>query len=90
MPADLQTFRAVVSVHPLGNGKHFDSITQVAAGHIIKARLFCGYLRGSSLRVLYHYAEQEQKIELIALYAKDDKENEDKKRIREYLRSRQY
>lgn len=84
---DLQEFRSVVSVVPLGNSKHFNIITQNEALYIIKARLFCRYLKGSSLRVIYAYFEQEQRIEFIELYFKGKKENEDHGRIKEYLKN---
>ena len=82
---DLQQFRNVVSVDPLGNQKHFAVIAQSEHVHIVKARLFCRYLKGSSLRIIYSYCEQEQRIEFIELYFKGDKENEDRQRVKEYL-----
>ena len=85
LPDDLQEFRNVVSVIPLGNSKHFNIITRAGGLYIIKARLFCRYLKGSSLRVIYAYFEEDLRIELIELYYKRIKENEDRNRIREYL-----
>ena len=82
---DLREFRNVVSVVPLGNRKHFTVIAQNENLHIVKARLFCRYLKGSSLRVIYSYFEQEQRIEFIEIYFKEDKENEDRHRVKEYL-----
>jgi len=84
---DLQEFQNVVSAVPLGNSKHFNIITQTEVVYIIKARLFCRHLRGSSLRVIYAYFEQEQKIEFVEIYYKGDKENENRERIKEYLNS---
>ena len=86
---DLQEFRSVLSVVPLGNSKHFDIITQTEVLHIIKARLFCKCLKGSSLRIIYSYFEQEQRVEFIELYFKGDKESEDRERIRGYLKNNQ-
>jgi len=83
--SDLQEFRNVVSVVPLGNSKHFNIITQNESLCIVKARLFCRYLKGSSLRVIYAYFEQEQRIEFIEVFFKGNKENEDRNRIKEYL-----
>lgn len=88
LPDDLQEFRNVVSVIPLGNSKHFHIITQTEGLHIIKARLFCRYLKGSSLRVIYAWHEKTRRIEFIELYDKKTTENEDRDRIREYLDSR--
>ena len=82
---DLREFRNVVSIVPLGNRKHFTVIAQNENLHIVKARLFCRYLKGSSLRVIYSYFEQEQRIEFIEIYFKGDKENEDRHRVKEYL-----
>ncbi len=82
---DLREFRNVGSVVPLGNRKHFAVIAQNENVHIVKARLFCRYLKGSSLRVIYSYFEQEQRIEFIEIYFKGDKENEDRHRVKEYL-----
>ena len=83
---DLKEFRKVVSVIPLGNSKHFAVIEQNDVLRIVKARLFCRYLKGSSLRVIYSYSERAQRIEFIEIYHKGDKENEDRKRIQQYLK----
>jgi len=86
---DLKEFRNVVSAVPLGNSKHFIIITQVNVLYILKARLFFRYLKGSSLRVIYAYFEQEQRIEFIEVYFKGDKQNENHDRILEYLNNYQ-
>ena len=83
---DLKEFRKVVSIIPLGNSKHFTVIEQNDVLRIVKARLFCRYLKGSSLRVIYSYSERAQRIEFIEIYYKGDKENEDRKRIQQYLK----
>jgi hypothetical protein len=48
-------------------------------------KIACKALKGtgvnSGLRLIYAYFPEEQKITLIELYHKDDKENEDRKRI---------
>jgi hypothetical protein len=54
---------------------------------IYKARKFaCRALKGtgsrSGIRVTYAYFEEEDRIELIEMYYKGDKENEDRERIR--------
>lgn len=88
LPDDLREFRNVISVIPLGNSKHFHVITQTEGLHIVKARLFCRYLKGSSLRVIYACHEESRQIEFIELYDKKRTENEDRDRIRKYLDSR--
>ena len=85
---DLQEFKSVVAAVPLGNSKHFNIIIQTESVKIVKARFFCRYLKGSSLlRVIYSYTEGQKKIEFIELYFKGNKENEDRKRIKQYLKS---
>jgi len=43
-------------------------------------------LKGSSLRIIYAYYEEDQNIEFIELYFKGDKENEDRDRIATYIK----
>ena len=82
---DLREFRNVVTAVPQGNSKHFIIITQINDLYIVKARLFWRYLKGSSLRVIYAYFEQEQRIEFIEVYFKGDRETENHDRIKRYL-----
>jgi hypothetical protein len=89
LPDDLQEFCHVVSVVPLGNSKHFHVITQTEFFCVVKARLFCRYLKGTSLRIVYSYFEHEQRIEFMEIYFKGDKGNEDRERIKEYLKNNQ-
>jgi len=87
---DLKEFKNVVSAIALGNSKHFIIITKTKELYIVKARLFCKYLKGSSLRAVYAYFEQEQKIVFIEVYFKGDKANENHGRIKQYLNNYQY
>lgn len=84
---DLLEFKKVVTALPLGSGKHFNVITKTEQITIIKARLFCQYLRGSSLRIIYAFYEAISKIEFIQMYSKNEQENEDQERIKEYLKN---
>ena len=92
LPDDLEEFKKVVGLQPLGFGKNFVVLTKQNSCVIIKARLFCRSLKGNSLRVIYAYTENHQQVELIGiefieLYFKGDKANEDRDRIRQYLKS---
>ncbi|KKP88985.1 MAG: hypothetical protein UR93_C0005G0041 [Berkelbacteria bacterium GW2011_GWA2_35_9] len=82
---DLEEFKHVVDVVPLGNSKHFNIITKNEQCVIVKARLFCCYLKGSSLRIIYAFHYQDCKIEFIELYFKGEKENENYERIKDYF-----
>jgi len=85
---DLNNFKKVISKIPLGTSKHFVILTQRSLVKIIKARFFCRYLKGSSLRVVYSYhndTDTIEFIEFIELYFKGDKENHDMSRVKNYL-----
>jgi hypothetical protein len=84
---DLNVFRNIILVIPMGNSKHFAVLTQIGDIYIIKARLFCRYLKGSSLRIIYAYKKTKGVISFIEVYFKGDKENESKEKIEEYLKS---
>lgn len=84
---DLAEFKKVVSIYPLGRGKHFALLTEKAGVKIVKARLFCRYLKGDSLRIVYAYCQAEQWIEFIELYAKNEQEKETAQLIESYFKA---
>ena len=91
LESDLLEFKKVLNEAPLGIGKHFNVITKTSSVYIVKARFFCQSLKKKNLRVIYSYIENHQTIELVGiefieLYFKGDKENEDRERIKEYLK----
>ena len=53
---------------------------------ILKARLFCKYLRGASLRIIYAYRETTATIDFIEIYYKGEQANETKGLINDFLR----
>ncbi|MEK6691341.1 MAG: hypothetical protein AABY78_08620 [Nitrospirota bacterium] len=60
---------------------------------IYKAKKFaCRSLKGkgaqSGIRIIYAYFEEKDKVELIEIYYKGDKENEDKERIVRYCKGK--
>ncbi|MBI5077696.1 hypothetical protein HZB94_04945 [Candidatus Falkowbacteria bacterium] len=83
--SDLQNFKDIISIMPLGNSKHFNVITKNEQCTVVKARLFCRYLKGSSLRVIYAYHIAASKVDFIEIYFKGEKENENRERIKGYL-----
>ena len=85
LPTDLEGFRSILSANPLGNTKHFHVIKRSGGVCVIKSRLFCRYLKGSSLRIVYAYTKQSEHIEFIEVYFKGDKESEDGDRIKKHF-----
>ena len=87
---DFEKFKKVLAMYPTGVGKNFIIIHSSPKIKIVKAHMACRALRNNHLlRVMYAYFEQEQKIEFIELYFKGDKENENRERIKEYLKNHQ-
>lgn len=83
---DLKKFEVILSTYPTGIGKNFDIIYFSETIKIVKARLACKSLRGRSIRVIYAYHNDTATFVHIELYFKGDKENEDRKRIKDYLK----
>ena len=88
LPEDLIEFQKVITKYPLGTGKHFATLRVHEKISLVKARLFCRYLRGSSLRLIYAWHEKKQLIEYIEIYFKGDQEIHDEKLIKSYLEDR--
>lgn len=86
LPDDLLEFKKIVTQLPLGSGKHFIILHGVENVSIIKARFFCRYLRGLSLRIIYAYGAASTTIYFIELYFKGEQENENKDLWKDFLR----
>lgn len=86
LPDDLLEFKRIMAELPLGSGKHFVILHSQEKVKIVKARFFCRYLRGASLRITYAYIEASTTIHFIELYFKGEQVNESKGRINDFLR----
>ena len=86
---DLEKFKKILITTPTGIGKNFVTVYSSQTVKIVKARIACRALRDRSLRIVYSYFEQEQRVEFIELYFKGNKENEDRDRIKKYLSNHQ-
>lgn len=89
LPDDLDRFIKVISTEPPKRSKRVRFITQHESFWLIKARLSCTYLKNSDLRIVFTYFAQERRVDLIEIYFKGDKENEDRERIEKYLKEQQ-
>jgi len=87
LPKDLEEFKRVLIVRPYGQGKHFNVLTKNEQCVIIKARFSCRFLKGSSLRIIYAYHNGIFSFCFIEIYPKNEKVNEDRERIKNYLKS---
>ena len=94
LPEDLETFQNVQLklYHKLNidNGGIFRiSNLGISYPYIFKVKKFaCRTLKGkgnqSGIRIIYAYFPNEDKIQLIEIYYKGEKENEDRQRIHKY------
>ena len=83
---DLLEFENILTHLPSGNGKHFALLKQNSECKIFKARFFCRYLKGNSLRIIYAYFPGKNEIVFLEIYAKNESENENRERIKGLLR----
>ena len=84
---DLKDLEDTLITLPTGSGKNFIVLHHNEKIKIVKARLACKSLRARSMRVIYAYHNDILTFVYIELYLKSDKENEDKERIKEYLKN---
>lgn len=84
---DFEKFKKVLLTTPAGVGKNFVIIHSPSTIKIVKARMACRALRDRSLRIIYAYHKAASRFEFIELYFKGEKENEDRERIKEYLKN---
>ena len=87
---DIGNLRTVVSKQLPQNPNRFSILKKNETFHIVKARLACRNMKNSSrsLRIVFAYYLQEDKVEFIEIFFKGDKEREDIERIKEYISQR--
>ncbi|HLD32035.1 MAG TPA: hypothetical protein VJB10_00420 [Candidatus Peribacteraceae bacterium] len=84
---DLGNLKSILDACPTGIGKNFTVLHAGKTVTVVKVRMACRALHDRSLRMIYAYHERERAVVFIELYFKGDKENEDRRRIEEYLRN---
>lgn len=83
---DLELRKKVLTLFPTGRGNDVDQIPGLKIkSKIYKARLMCRTLKRESLRLIYRYEEETQKIILIEMYFKGSQAVESKDRIFKYF-----
>lgn len=87
LPRDIAHLEEMIARHPTGIGTNFIIIHRGAAVMIVKTRLSCESLKKRSLRLIYAYRKDTEAITYIELYFKGEKGNEDRERIKEYLKN---
>ena len=91
LPDDIEILKKVLEIEPDAIPPRSVRISGLGLKScIIKVkRIACRAMKGkgsnSGLRIIYAYKKDEQKITMIELYFKGDKENEDRERISKYF-----
>ncbi|MDD2224830.1 MAG: hypothetical protein PHP97_01560 [Candidatus Shapirobacteria bacterium] len=83
---DLNVLKDALELFPTGQSNNSEIIYNSEEIKVVKTRLFCRYLKGSTLRLVYVYYPKENKICFLEIYFKGDKVNEDRERIKGYLK----
>lgn len=89
---DLELLKKVLKICPQEQPPHSYRISELGIdAYVVKhKRVACRSLKGrgsnTGLRVVYAYLKEDEKIVLIEIYHKADKENEDRKRILKHFK----
>lgn len=83
---DLKKFEKIIKINPTGVGKNFTIIHNTEKLKLVKVRLACKSLRDRSMRVIYAYHNDTTTFVYIEIYFKGEKANEDRERIKKYLK----
>lgn len=85
---DIHFLKTILEKFPEGRGeKHWNCVHRNEKVSIHKTRLACRYLRADKMRVIYAQHSEQAKIVFIELYHKGEKENENRERIKQYLKN---
>jgi hypothetical protein len=84
---DIEVIKPILLERPDGIGKNFTLLSSSHEVKIVKVRVHCDSLRARTVRMIYAYHVNKIEFMYIELYFKGDKENEDKERIKEYLKN---
>jgi hypothetical protein len=87
LPEDLEKLEKLIDLNPVGFGTNFVTIHVSDKAKVIKTRLACKSLKDRSIRIIYAYHQNTLTFMYIEIYFKGDKENEDRERIMEYLKT---
>jgi len=84
---DIKDFEDIIRDNPCGVGKGFVTVHSSPTCKIVKARLACESLQNKNMRIIYAYHKDRIEFMYIEIYFKGDKQNEDRERIEEYIKS---
>jgi hypothetical protein len=84
--SDIEDIKPILLSCPTGIGKNFTIIHSAEDIKIVKVRIHCESLRTRTIRLIYAYQEKKIKFVYLEVYFKGNKANEDRKRVKQYLK----
>lgn len=87
LPSDIEDIKPILRETTTGIGKNFSIIAATEDVQIVKVRILCESLHARTIRLIYAYHTDKIEFMYIELYFKGDKENENRERIKEYLKN---
>lgn len=87
LESDLEDLKPILLQEPTGIGKNFTIILSSKEVKVVKVRVHCESLRARTIRLIYSYEEEKIEFLFIEIYHKGRKENEDRERIKQYLKN---
>ena len=86
LPSDIEDIKPILLEIKTGIGKNFTIIATVESVQIVKVRILCESLRSRTIRLIYACYKDKIEFMYIELHFKGDTENENKERIKAYLK----
>ncbi len=83
---DIKIFERFIFANPTGLGKNFAIMHSGENLKIVKARMMCKSLQNRNIRIIYAYHNDKFEFMYIEIYWKGEKENEDRERVKDYLK----
>ena len=87
---DIKKFERFIFEDPTGLGKNFTIVHSDESFKIVKARMKCKSLKKRSIRLIYAYHNNTFEFMFIEIYFKGDKANENRERIKDYLKNQAF
>ena len=85
--SDIEDIKPILLDCPTGIGKNFTIIKIENEVTIVKVRIHCESLSSRVIRLIYAYRKEKIDFMYIEVYFKGDKENENRERIKQYLKT---
>lgn len=86
LETDFVIAKKAIVAEPRGDGtKHWDTLWKDDGRCIMKMRMMCRAVKGSSFRLVYRFDGEEAEVLFIEVFYKGNKEREDKERVKKYI-----